>query len=70
MEVHWPLVAAASPTAELGLQGSQASAVAAYRLSCSIACRLFLGQELKPCSASAGGFPAIEPPGKFQSYII
>lgn len=70
MEVRWPLVAAASPIAEHGLQGSQASAVAAYRLSCSIACRIFLGQELNPCSALAGGFLAIEQPGKFQSYII
>ena len=63
VEVRWPLVAAASPVAEHGSQGSLASVVAAHGLSCSTACKIFLGQELNPCSALAGGFLAIGPPG-------
>ena len=39
----------ASPAAEHGLQGAQASVVVAHRLSCSTACKIFLDQGSSPC---------------------
>ena len=70
MAVFRPLVAAAPRVSEHRLQGSQASVAAARGLSCSAARRLFLGQELNPRSALAGGFLATGPAGKSQSCII
>ena len=49
MVVHGLLISVASPVAELGLLGSQASVVVAHGLSCATACGTFLDQELNLC---------------------
>ena len=71
--------AVASPVVQHSLQGvwasvvvaaglqSSGSRVVAHRLSCSVACGIFLDQGLNPCPVLADGFFTTETPGKTLS---
>ena len=66
--VHRLLITVATLVAEHGLQSTQSSVVAVYRLSCLLTCGIFLDQGLNPASlALAGGFLTTGPPGRSQS---